>query len=156
MYAKQSPLKDVNKLRYQLFRDKKGEVGSSQLPPCSDCLKLHARRANYQACIWRRSLEAEPVIPSPADGHGWILEDGKLCVQWMKGLPAPQALLEFMSCSCSRECKLPKYECMQNSLKCREMCKLQTCSNMKCEDDELSGVIMDDSETDDDYDEAIE
>ena len=47
IYASQTSLCDVNDLRNQLFRVKKGDVDSSQLPPCKDTLMLHAMRANY-------------------------------------------------------------------------------------------------------------
>ena len=57
MYASQTSLGEVNDLRYHLFRVKKGDIDSSQLPPCKDTLKLHAMPANYQACIWKRCLE---------------------------------------------------------------------------------------------------
>ncbi|KAK3741541.1 hypothetical protein QZH41_002925 [Actinostola sp. cb2023] len=73
LYSLRSPVKDVNELRYQLFRTKKGDVESGQIPPCRDCLYLHALRANYQAGIWQRSLESNPVVPSPV-GHGWFAD----------------------------------------------------------------------------------
>ena len=37
---------------------------------------------NYQAAIWRRSLQSSPLIPSPV-GYGWSIEEGKLIVNWM-------------------------------------------------------------------------
>ncbi len=37
-----------NKLRYELFCVRRGEVESSQLPPCQDCLFMHALCANFQ------------------------------------------------------------------------------------------------------------
>ena len=37
---------------------------------------------NYQAAIWRRSLQSCPQIPSPV-GYGWSIEEGKLIVNWM-------------------------------------------------------------------------
>eukprot|EP00058_Branchiostoma_floridae_P015564 XP_002601052.1 hypothetical protein BRAFLDRAFT_102390 [Branchiostoma floridae] len=40
---------DVNEMRHHLFSAKKGNVESSALPPCRDCLHLHVKRANYQA-----------------------------------------------------------------------------------------------------------
>ncbi len=55
----------VNDQRYQLFRAKKGDVQSGQLPPCADCLFLHSERANYQAGVCRNSLEQAPDLPSP-------------------------------------------------------------------------------------------
>ena len=45
MYASKTSLCDVNDLKYQLFRVKKGDVESSQ--PCKDTLMLHAMRVNY-------------------------------------------------------------------------------------------------------------
>ncbi|KAG0719359.1 hypothetical protein GWK47_050644 [Chionoecetes opilio] len=36
----------------------------------------HTLRANYQAAIWRRSLENLPDVPAPSAGHGWELDDG--------------------------------------------------------------------------------
>lgn len=50
-------------------------------------------------------------------------------VDWMKGPPAPLAVLELLACTCVRTCKLPGCSCLSNKLKCTEMCRLQTCSN---------------------------
>ena len=38
IYASQTSLCNVNDLRYRLFRDKKGDVDSGQLPSCQDTL----------------------------------------------------------------------------------------------------------------------
>ena len=65
---------------------------SCQLPPCEDCLFLHALCANYQSAFWRNSLEKYPVIPNPV-GNGWILEEDQLAVEWMRGRPAPEIVL---------------------------------------------------------------
>ena len=86
----------VNELRYQLFCAKRGEAESSQLPPCRDCLFLHAQRANFQAAIWRRCLEPKPNVPSPSE-HGWTEEDGKLNILWMRSVPAPEVVLELLA-----------------------------------------------------------
>ena len=51
----------------------------SVLPPCQSVLKLHARRANYVACIWKNSLK--PILDPPS-----ILENGWLddnSAQWI-------------------------------------------------------------------------
>ena len=47
------------------------------LPPTSDSLRQHIRRANYQTYLWRSSLDGMQEIPSPV-GHGWLMEDGEL------------------------------------------------------------------------------
>ena len=133
IYASQSPITQVNELQYQLFRLKRGDIESGQLPPCEDTLYLHAQRANYQAAIWRRSLERHPNIPSP-EGHGWLLEDDQLKIDWMKGPPAPDAVLEFLACKCTKVCRPPGCQCITNGIKCTPACKLQTCDNMVEED----------------------
>ena len=61
--------------------------------------------ANYQVAIWHQSLVAKPVIPSPVQ-HGWTLcevdSSGDLTVDWMSGAPAPESVLKFLSCQCTR------------------------------------------------------
>ena len=54
IYVPSTSTTDVNSLQYQVFCVRRGEVESSQLPHCEDCLFMHAIRANYQAAIWRR------------------------------------------------------------------------------------------------------
>ena len=105
IYLPSTSTTEVNKLRYHLFCAKRGEVDSSQLPSCEDCFFMHALRANYQAAIWRRCLESNPSVPHPTD-HGWKVNDGDLAVEWMRGKPAPEAVLDLLSCSCARSCKL--------------------------------------------------
>ncbi|CAH1248853.1 Hypp8457 [Branchiostoma lanceolatum] len=128
MYTSRPGTSDVNEIRYRLFCAKRGSIDSIQLPPCADCLYKHAQRANYVAAVWKRSLECRPVIPSPI-GFGWCQDGAKLAVDWMDGDPAPSAVLELLSCSCSKACKLPKCSCLKNGLKCTDMCKLPDCDN---------------------------
>ena len=127
---------DINECRYLMFCTRKGEGDSSQLPPCHDTLYQHTLRANCQAAIWRRSLEQEICAPDPV-GHGWTREDNSaLGVKWMTGLPAPQTVLDLLSCNCRRVCKAPHCSCIGNGLKCTLMCKLQTCENRLQDDEE--------------------
>ena len=143
---------DINTARHQLFCARRGELESSQTPPCQDCLFMHAMRANYQAGIWRGSLQQHPQVSSPVE-HGWAKnDDGQLTVEWMRGYPAPDAVLQLLSCKCSRGCKLSECQCMSNGLKCTNMCKLQTCANQPQDEDidmMISEAYLTDSETDD-------
>lgn len=129
LYCQNTSVEKVNVLRYQMFRGKKGSVDSGNLPPCEDRLYLHALRANYQAAIWKRSLEGFPDIPDPVDGHGWILDGEKLTIKWMAGAPAPEVVLELLSCDCSKKCEVSRCPCLQNNLKCTSACKLLQCNN---------------------------
>lgn len=114
LYARTSAITAVNDLRFRLFRAKKGDIESGQLPPCKDCLLTHTRHANYQSRVWHLSLEQCQSLPSPA-GHGWCMEEGKIANCWMNGSPAQE--MEFLSCKCSRVCKIPTYTCLTNRLK---------------------------------------
>ena len=141
LYASKCGTKELNSLRYHLFCAKKGGIESHQLPPCNDCFRKHVQRANYQAAIWKRSLQRHPMTPSPV-GKGWKWDDQDgttLAVDWMSGQPAPQALLDLLACNCSRSCKLPSCGC--SGLKCTDMCKLATCDNqplsVESDDDSL-------------------
>ena len=118
---------NVNELRYAIFSAKKGKVESYQLPPCHDTLSKHIARANYKAFIWRRCLEQAPFIPSP-ENRGWIVYDGAFCIDWMDRRPAPDAVLEMMSCSCKRKCS---NDCPYriNGLLCTDMRSLRDCDN---------------------------
>ena len=130
-----------------MFCSRRGNIDSDQLPPCADCLYKHACRANYQTAIWRRSLENRPEIPSPLR-HGWTQDENKLGIDWMTGPPAPAAVLELLSCSCTRSCKLPNFNCLSNGLKCTDMCRLHECDNRQEE-----AVVVDVDAEDDDTDE---
>ena len=141
MYAVNSKVHKINDLTYHLFCCSNGEIESHQLPPCRDCLYKHVLHANYQAKIWKNSLVAKPDIPSPV-GHGWKLDtsggSGQLVIDWMDGQPAPQVVLDLLTCSCSRSCKLPSCECTSSGLKCTDMCKLRTCDNQAENEDSVS------------------
>lgn len=137
---------NINDVRYNLLRAKNGEIESHLLPPCKDCLSKHAMRANYQACIWRRSLERNPVIPSPV-GMGWKMEtlaDSQvLSIDWMEKKPAPEAVLELLPCKC-KSCL-----CVVNGLTCTDICALANCENQVEADDEIevgSSDVDDDPE----------
>ena len=103
LHCRNTKVVEVNELKYQIFICRKGDIQSGQLPPCEDTLRQHTNRANYQAGIWRRSLENFPLIPNPADGHGWINSDnGNLNIRWMIIPPAPDAVLCLMLCKCKK------------------------------------------------------
>ena len=96
---------------------------------------MHVLRANYQAAIWRRCLESKPMVSDPR-GCGWTTDgNGNLVKEWMQGSPAPDAVLQVISCKCVRACKLPDCTCLVNQLKCTSMCKLQTCTNQRIDND---------------------
>ncbi|KAJ8364810.1 hypothetical protein SKAU_G00136410 [Synaphobranchus kaupii] len=118
---------------------------------CDALVGVHAFTGCDSAAVWSHCLEGQPDIPEP-NRHGWKTDDkGMLMLDWMRGPPAPMAVLELMACKCGRPCKLPDCSCLANKLKCTEMCKLQTCTNQREEDVEVA-VTLDDYDDDDNDD----
>ena len=113
-------LADVNECRYVTFCAKQGL--SQSLPPCQDALLQHTMRANYQAAIWRNALIANPQVPPP-EGHGWLIADGQLDINWMSLPPAPEALLELILCGCTTDCTTGHCTCKRNGVSCAESCQ---------------------------------
>lgn len=112
----QSQCKGIHIARANLF--KKGKCSEWDLPPNLDSLNKHIQQANYQAAVHRRSLEANPKVPSPLS-HGWKLDGQAYEVEWMTLPPAPDAILELVHCSCKKtQCKTARCTCRLHDLPC--------------------------------------
>ena len=61
-------------------------------------------------------------------------------------------VLDLLSCSCTRSCKLPNCSCLINGLKCTDMCKLSDCDNRR-EDNTEDALTDDCAQEDDDVEE---
>ena len=107
---------------------------------CRSRILLRNRRANYQARIWRLSTLPSPNVPSP-DTHGWSFdENGDIIIKWLGTKPAPEEILELLSCLCKRSCTLEKCCCMKAGLKCTDLCSIE-CDNMaNCDDNSVFTV----------------
>ena len=64
----------------------------------------------------------------------------------MSGDPAPTAVLELLSCSCARSCRLPTCSCLANGLKCTDVSNLLVCDNRSGDSTEES--VSDNSDED--------
>ena len=98
LYCSQPETDNINELMYRLFCAKKDDIDSTQLPPCVDCLFKHVSRGNFQAAIWKRSLQSCQRAPTPI-GSGWREDGDQFAIDWMSGDPA---LTELLSCSCTQ------------------------------------------------------
>lgn len=147
LYGSKDGIIYVNEWRYALFCAKKGLVESQNLPPCKNALLKHIDKANFQSRIWKLALEPTPIIPSPV-GFGWSLtEDSLYEIEWMDCLPAPESILELMSCDCPKVCSAAKCPCILNGLKCTDMCKKRSCSNY--EEPAVHSTLAIDTDSDD-------
>ena len=45
-----------------MYRASGGFISDEKLLLCFDSLKQHIKRANYQAAMWKRSLECNPIV----------------------------------------------------------------------------------------------
>ncbi|KAG0718143.1 hypothetical protein GWK47_053045 [Chionoecetes opilio] len=104
MYLPSTHTTEVNKLRMSCsVRDVErwSQVNSLLVRTASSCMHT----VQIQAAIWR-SLQSQPFVANPTD-CGWMTdEDGKLAVNWMRGSPAPDAVMQLLSCKCVRSCEL--------------------------------------------------
>ena len=133
----------IDEVRYALFCMK--NQSSQYLPPTQDALKKHTMRANYQAAIWKRALDAEPDVPSPS-GNGWTMSNGVLSIDWKEKEPAPKSLMEFLCCGCKTPCATRRCSCKAANLPCTDACRCpKTCQNR-------TGPAVPDPISDDDSD----
>ena len=113
-------------LRYEIHCAKGGKNEPESLPPCESSLPLHVTRVGYQAAIWRIAIVPLPVIPSPG-GHSWKVDNISDVVDyvWLGSKPAPEEVLELLSCTCKRACTVDNCCCLKVGLKCSDMCSVQ-------------------------------
>ena len=94
-----------------------------------------AHRSSKLSSSFMAEIVIEERINSKSKCSGWKIKDCLLEVQWMNCQPAPDAILELMSCLCSNECSERSCPCIRNVMKCTDMCKLQNCT--KCTGDSV-------------------
>ena len=112
-----------NDCRYKLF-SVKGAQGDN-LPPTQDALQIHVQRANYQAAVWVRALQAKPVVPSPCE-YGWEIANDQLTIKWMTRKPAPDDLLVLVNCRCHTECSPRRCSCVREGMPCTMLVVVKT------------------------------
>ena len=96
-------------------KKKKKKQKNEMLPPTSDCLLQHLKRANYQAFVWRNALDAMQDLESP-EGHGWVRDSELLVPLMMTKAPAPESLLELTTCKCKTSACLRNCSCNNTGL----------------------------------------
>jgi hypothetical protein len=92
------------------------------LPPSSDALSFHIKRAHYQASVWQQAHEKKPNLP-PIESMGWQLKDG-VFLPVLKTLPSvPDACLDIIFCTCQKQCSSGRCRCRKAKLPCTAACK---------------------------------
>ena len=133
---------EINEARYRLFSKVRNIPAPHKLPPTRDALYLHFDRVNYQCHEWKNALDSNHVLPNPVN-HGWTEVDGKLSIYWITNKPAPETVLEFVSCECRKSrCVANQCRCYSVGLRCTDSCRCMNCEN-------VSNNEVDDSHEDD-------
>ena len=130
-----------------IHNEKETTTTSQSLPPTKYLLYLHINCANYQFQYWRKALDHHPQFPYSVE-HRWIDFDRFLAVQLGLLKPAPDSILEFVSCSCKKS----KYS--TNNCGCEAVNLLCTnlfgCTNYKNNDSQervdVNEIFNDDAE----------
>ena len=135
----------TDEARYFKFCCSKSKLPEpQQLPPTRDALLCHCKRVSYVTSIIKSSLSPCPVIPSP-DGYGWEIKDGLMEIQWMLRKPAPDVVLDLVSCSCKKKrCVSANCACKSHGLPCTDLCGCIDCEN--------KDNVESDAESSDEYD----
>lgn len=117
----------LNDSRYSMYlkavakMSLKSKFNMASLPPTSGAAEHHA----YQAQKWIGNSEIS------ATDWGWILIDNTLYPVHSKNPPAPNEVINLVSCNCKKACK-SNCSCFKASLDCTEMCGScgGSCSNV--------------------------
>ena len=100
---------------------KKTQAQSKRLPPTQAALQQSIMRAHFQALVWNLDTVAEPDLPPPEE-FGWKEESGQWLPIMTSLLPAPEAIIELVKCSCSKSrCGTNRCNCRKAQLNCRLM-----------------------------------
>ena len=104
-------------LRYEIHCTRGGKVEPEALLLCESSRRLHVTIENYQAAIWRRAIVPLPIISS-SQRHGWEVDNISYGVEfvWLGSKPAPEEVLELLSCACKRACMVENCCCMRAGL----------------------------------------
>ena len=108
----------IDKVRLKLFLKKKNP---DALPPTSDALYLHIKRAHYQSLIWKKAYSPRPILPDPTD-YGWKMTDKGLNAILTTKDGISESALKFKYCNCTTNCKTNHCGCKKVNLHCTLYC----------------------------------
>ncbi len=90
------------------------------------------------------------MLTSSPVGYGWSLTGDTLEITWGTQGPAPDSILEFVSCKCRKGCQTKRCSCSKGNLKCTELCQCSNCENSEIDEEELIDSDCDEEDCDDD------
>lgn len=125
----------LDNLRYILFQKSLKKIAPKleSLPPTSASGAQHSFRTYYQVQVWYGNKELVP--------EQWVLRNDVL--QHVKTTlePAPDSILQLISCACKGNCSTQQCTSVKSGVKCSAICKMcedTTCENHNYEDSPVS------------------
>ncbi|GBM31000.1 hypothetical protein AVEN_69239-1 [Araneus ventricosus] len=116
---------NLDELRYHSFvkAAAKTKFNLARLPPTTDAAQLHAMRSYHQVQTWLGN-EKDPLK------WGWMHTPSGLFRKKSEKDPAPESLLQCISCTCKKGCT-NACGCRKAGLHCSLLCK--HCIGQSCE-----------------------
>ena len=115
-------IKTISELRWHLFCKHMAE--SDKLPPTLGALRQHVLRVHIQARVWgQASISLQDSQMDPLQNGYHKESDSQLKPTMTNALPAPEAIIEMVSCQCKRDCFSARCSCRKNNLSCTDLCQ---------------------------------
>lgn len=107
------------------------------LPPTSDALQQHIKRAHYQATVWEQACSQGMQDPADPTMHGWQedpSDPSNLTPVLTTIDTVPKECLDIVTCKCKKDmCKSDKCKCRKSNIQCCIECDCHnhgTCKNI--------------------------
>ncbi|GBM50045.1 hypothetical protein AVEN_90783-1, partial [Araneus ventricosus] len=125
LYGGDPATQNLDALRYHSFvkAAAKTKFNLARLPPTTDAGQLHAMRSYHQVQTWLGN-EKDPLK------WGWMHTPSGLFPKKSEKDPAPESLLQCISCTCKKVCT-NACRCRKAGLHCSLLCK--HCIGQSCE-----------------------
>lgn len=139
LYKVEQGVGTVNVARYVLFRKLKQ---LDKLPPTSDTLDQHLKRAFYQVKIWENSNLRTPTNLLHED-YGWMANEcGRYEPVLMTLPPITNDCLTVITCGCKGQCASKNCKCRKHRLPCTPICNCAAnCNNPLNSETQIAGNI---------------
>jgi len=123
LYDRSSDTDEVNICRRLLYTKKNRSI--ENIPPTSDTLLQHTKRATLQADIWKNSLHSQSINP-PATECGWVksASHDRFEPLWMSQSDVSQCSA-LISCTCKETGCKSKCKCVKMNLTCTQLCRCE-------------------------------
>lgn len=127
----------LHTLRYEIFvrSAASAKIHLARLPPTEEAAAQHAYRTYHQVQKWL-GVDKDPTK------WGWTSNQQELFPVACVKDPAPQTLLQFISCKCRKGCTGRGCTCQKAGLKCSVICYF--CRGKSCQN--ITTIEIDDSD----------